>query len=70
MLEGNLVSKAEILTQKINHYLISIMGRSAREASNHEFFHAFSLSLREEIMQNWAATLDTQASTKARKMYY
>jgi glycogen phosphorylase len=57
MLASNLVSRADMLIQKINHYLISIMGRSAREASNREFFYAFSYALREEVMLNWARVM-------------
>lgn len=70
MLNDDLLAKADLLTQNINNYLISVMGSSARESSNQEFYRAFSYALREGIMVNWAARLDTKTSSDARTIYY
>jgi len=62
--------RAEILVQKIKHFLIANLGTILEKASIQEFYLAFSLALREEIMINWTATLDTFEKQKARTLYY
>ncbi|MEX0961744.1 MAG: glycogen/starch/alpha-glucan family phosphorylase [Simkaniaceae bacterium] len=65
-----LEAQVENFVHKIRHYLITTMGRTADEASNLEFYHAFSKAFREEIMVNWTATNHTFANKRVRKMYY
>lgn len=62
--------KAETLTSKIKHYLITTYGKTLQECSNYEFYRALCLALREEIMINWAASSHTMHKAKARKVYY
>lgn len=62
--------QAERLTSKIKHYLITTMGITADEANDEEFYRAFSLTLREEIMINWTATTHTFRSNHSRVMHY
>jgi glycogen phosphorylase len=62
--------QAEMLVSKIKHYLITTMGVTVDEATNEEFYRAFSLTLREEIMINWTATFHTFWKNKARMLYY
>lgn len=61
---------AENLINKIKHYLITMMGVTADEASDDEFYRAFSYTLREEIMINWTATFHTIKMRKPRVAYY
>ncbi len=61
---------AEHLFQKIKHFLITDMGRVEKDASDEEFYRAFSLALREEVKLRWLATLKTFESKKARTLYY
>lgn len=70
MAEFDLESKAEMLAHKIKHYLITTMGVTVEEADPEEFYRAFSLTLREEIMINWTATSHTYRNTNARTLYY
>lgn len=62
--------QAEAVVQKIRHYLISTMGRTADEASEDELYRAFCFALREEIMINWTATSHTFTKKGPRKTYY
>jgi starch phosphorylase len=62
--------QAESLAQKIKHYLITTMGVTIDEANTEEFYRAFALTLREEIMINWTASAHTIKNTKARTLYY
>lgn len=61
---------AEVVAQKVRHYLISTLGRTVQEASDSEFYRAFCSALREEIMINWTATEHTFAKKGVRKVYY
>ena len=63
-------TQAEIVAQKVRHYLITTMGKTADEASNEEFYRAFCTALREEIMINWTATAHTFKKKGLRKLYY
>ena len=58
------------LIQKIRHYLITTMGVTINEASPEEFYRAFALTLREEIMINWTACVHTYREKKARMLFY
>lgn len=62
--------EAEKLVSKLKHYLITTMGVTADEATDEEFYRAFSLAIREEIMINWTATSQTIKNAKARTIYY
>lgn len=62
--------KAEMLVQKIKHYLITTMAVTIDEASDEEFYRAFSLTLREEIMINWTASAHTFRKKRERTLYY
>ena len=62
--------QVENLINKIKHYLITMMGVTADEASDDEFYRAFSYTLREEIMINWTATFHTFKEKKPRILYY
>jgi len=70
MEDSSLTAQAESLASKIKHYLITTMGITVDEANDEEFYRAFSLTLREEIMINWTATLHTVRSRHARVLYY
>ena len=56
--------QADMLVSKIKHYLITTMGVTIDEASNEEFYRAFALTFREEIMMNWTATTHTFRKSK------
>jgi starch phosphorylase len=62
--------QAEMLANKLKHYLITTMMVTVDEASSEEFYRAFSLTLREEIMINWTATWHTMSEQKARTVHY
>ncbi len=62
--------KAQTFAQKVRHYLITTLGRTADEATHEEFYRAFCVSLREEIMINWTATMHTFKKKKTRMLYY
>lgn len=63
-------AQAESLARKIKHYLITTMGVTLDEATNEEFYRAFALTLREEIMIAWTACTHTYKKTNARMLYY
>lgn len=65
-----LEAQAEMLVSKIKHYLITTMGVTLDEANNEEFYRAFSLTLREEIMINWTASMHTFRKKHARILFY
>ncbi|MCB1115318.1 MAG: glycogen/starch/alpha-glucan phosphorylase [Chlamydiia bacterium] len=62
--------QADSLAQKVRHYLITMMGKTADEANDEEFYRALSRTLREEIMINWTATNHTLKKPKLRRVYY
>lgn len=68
--EQKILIRANSLACKIKHYLITTMGVTVDEASDEEFFRAFSLTLREEIMINWTANLHTINMKMPRTLYY
>jgi glycogen phosphorylase len=62
--------QAEMLASKIKHYLITMMGITVDEANNEEFYRAFAMTLREEIMINWTSTFHTIRAKQSRILYY
>ena len=62
--------KADILIQKIKHYLITTFGRVLEEADSDEFYRALCYALREEIMINWQATAQTWTKQNCRMIFY
>lgn len=62
--------QAESLAHKIKHYLITTMGVTLDEATSEEFYRAFALTLREEIMINWTACIHTFRKKKMRMLYF
>ena len=69
-MDAALELQAEMLGNKIKHYLITTMGVTLDEANIDEFYRAFALTLREEIMINWTATEHTFKKNKCRKIHY
>jgi starch phosphorylase len=65
----DLETQAEKLTQKIRHFIITSSGQTCENATMSEFYQAFCSALREEVMINWTATLDTIQNKKARIAY-
>ncbi len=51
--------QADVLVQKIKHLIITSSGRRADAATIDEFYQGFCAVLREEIMINMTATIDT-----------
>jgi starch phosphorylase len=68
--DTNIQSQADSLAHKIKHYLITTMGVTLDEATPEEFYRAFALTLREEIMINWTACMHTFRKAKVRMLYY
>lgn len=58
--------KALLLCQKIKHHLIGQTGRTAKEATNEEFYQAFCTAIREEVMINWTASRELLNEKKSR----
>ena len=69
-MSSSLEFQAQSVINKIKHYLITTMGRTSDTATNEEFYKAFCLALREEIMINWTASANTLKSEKKRVLYY
>ncbi len=63
-------NQAQNLADKIKHYLITTMGVTIDEASAEEFYRAFVLTLREEVMINWTACAHTYRKKRVRMLYY
>lgn len=66
----NIQAQAESLANKTKHYLITTMGVTLDEATAEEFYRAFALTIREEVMINWTATSHTYKKKQARMAYY
>ncbi len=62
--------QAEILVQKIKHLIITNSGHTTAGATIEEFYQAFCLALREEIMINATATIDTIQYKKPRMINF
>jgi starch phosphorylase len=63
-------NQVDPFVQKIKHAIIINAGRRASDASIEEFYQAFCLTLREEIMVNHSATLDTFHIKQPRMINY
>jgi len=66
----DLNAQTEILVQKIKHHLITTSGHTAEAATLEEFYQAFCTVLREEIMINQTATIDTIQYKKVRTLNF
>ncbi|MBU6446384.1 MAG: glycogen/starch/alpha-glucan family phosphorylase, partial [Verrucomicrobia bacterium] len=66
----DLETQSDIFVQKIKHHIITGAGHTAAEATSEEFYYAFCLALREEIMINHSATLATFQKKKPRTLSY
>lgn len=66
----NIEFQVDNLVAKIKHYLITTMGKVSDEANDEEFYRAFSYALREEVMINWLATVQTNIEKDVRMLYY
>lgn len=62
--------QASSLVQKIKHLLITSSGHTADDATIEEFYRAFCDALREEIMVNMTATIDTMQTKKPRTINF
>lgn len=62
--------QATELVKKIRHYLITLFGRVLEEASSDEFYRAFCMAIREQIMVNWESTAVTWQNANARMIFY
>ncbi len=58
------------VAQQVKHYLITMLGKTAKEASDEEFYRCLAWVLREEVMINWTATAHTHRMRKAKRVYY
>lgn len=63
-------SQAEVLVQKIRHFIITNSGRVCEQASIEEFYQAFCAILREELMMHWTSTFETFTKKKPRMTYF
>ena len=61
---------ADVLAQKIKHLVITANGRPSQKATLEEFYHAFCLVLREEIMVNWTSSIETVEEKKVPVLYF
>ena len=59
-------AQADTLVQKIKHLVITTSGHTVATATIEEFYQAFCLAFREEIMVNATATIDTIQRKKPR----
>ncbi len=66
----SLESQADDLVQKIKHLIITSSGHTAKDATIGEFYRAFCEALREEIMVNMTATIDTMLYKKPRLLNF
>lgn len=69
-MDAKIQAQADSLAHKIKHYLITTMGVTIDEANPEEFYRAFALTLREELMVNWTACNHTYRKRQVRMLYY
>jgi glycogen phosphorylase len=62
--------QADRFAQKIKHYIITTSGRSVEHATIEDFYQALVMILREEIMINLTATLETYKQKRPRLLYF
>jgi starch phosphorylase len=65
-----LATAVDRLCAKIKHYLITLLGRVESAATNEDFYRAFCLALREEVLMNWSASEYTRIKYDKRTLYY
>lgn len=70
MLGMDINLEADSLVQKIKHLVITTSGHTIDSATAEEFYQAFCLSLREEIILNLTATIDTIQNKKPRMVNF
>jgi len=58
------------MAQEVKHYLITLLGKTANEASDEEFYRSLIWVLRERIMINRLATSHTHLKRKSKRLYY
>lgn len=63
-------AQADLLAQKIKHFIITKSGRREKDATIEEFHLAFVEALREEVMINFTASIDTIQAKKPRILNY
>ncbi len=63
-------AQADCLVQKIKHLVLTTSGHALADATIEEFYQAFCLSLREEIMIHHSGTLETFQQKKPRMINY
>jgi glycogen phosphorylase len=68
--DAKIQMQVDSLAHKIKHYLITTMGVTINEANPEEFYRAFALTLREEMMINWTACAHTYKKKEVRMLYY
>ncbi len=66
----DLNAQADILVQKIKHIVITNSGHTVASATIEEFYQAFCLALREDIMVNSTATIETIQNKKPRMINF
>jgi len=64
------IETVDVIVRKIKHCLITNFGKTLETCSNTEFYRAFCLAFREEIMINWVANTQTIQRRKPRVLYY
>ena len=69
-MDVNINGQADLLVQKIKHLIITTSGHTAAACSIEEFYYAFCLALREQIMVNMTATIDTIEEKKPRTINF
>lgn len=67
---NHLDEQAATLAQKIKHLIITASGHTAEEASNEECFQALCTALREEMIINQTAALNTIEQKKVKMAYF
>lgn len=62
--------QADRLVPKIKHLIITTSGHTVSACSIEEFYYAFCLALREQIMVNMSATIHTMETKKPRTLNF
>jgi starch phosphorylase len=64
------IETVDVITRKIKHCLITSFGKTLETCSNTEFYRAFCMAFREEIMINWVAISQMYQKKHPRVLYY
>ena len=62
--------QADLLVQKIKYLLLTRNGRIEQEATIEEFYEAFCVVLKEEVMINWMVSLNAMETKKVRTIHF